>query len=91
MVAVLAGRDEGSRHVVRAGFEDEAARGFNFADLAFGGNAQACRSAHSVGLFGGRLEQVHIEPDEAATSAALDRGAAEVARPIAQRLIDAVS
>ena len=40
---------------------------------------------------GGRLEQVHIEPDEAATTAALDRGAAEGARPIAQRLIDAVT
>jgi hypothetical protein len=40
---------------------------------------------------GGRLEQVHIEPDEAATITALDRGAAEVARPIAQRLIDAVT
>lgn len=40
---------------------------------------------------GGRLERVYIEPDEAATTAALDRGAEEVARPLARRLIDAVT
>jgi hypothetical protein len=39
----------------------------------------------------GRLEYVHVAPDEAATAAALDTGAAEVARSAAQRLIDALS
>lgn len=40
---------------------------------------------------GGRLERVYSEPDEAATTAALDRCAEEVARPLARRLIDAVT
>ena len=40
---------------------------------------------------GGRLEYVHLEPDEAATAAALDSGAAETARSVARRLIGAVS
>jgi Domain of unknown function (DUF4062) len=40
---------------------------------------------------GGRLEYVHLQPDEAATIAALDNGAAEVARSVARRLISAVS
>ncbi len=40
---------------------------------------------------GGRLEYVHIPPDEAATIAALDLGAAEVARAAARRVIEAVS
>jgi Domain of unknown function (DUF4062) len=40
---------------------------------------------------GGRLDYVHVQPDEVATTAALDNGAAEVARLMARRLIDAVS
>jgi hypothetical protein len=40
---------------------------------------------------GGRLERVRLQPDEAATMAALDNGAAEMARSVARRLIDAVS
>jgi len=39
----------------------------------------------------GQLEFVHVEPDEAASSAALDLGAAEAARPMVQRLIDAAT
>ena len=39
----------------------------------------------------GRLERVHIEPDEAATLAALDLGATDVARAAARRLISAVT
>jgi hypothetical protein len=39
----------------------------------------------------GSLEHVHIQPDEAATMVALDDGAAEMARSLARRLIDAVS
>jgi Domain of unknown function (DUF4062) len=38
----------------------------------------------------GRLDHVHIEPDEAASRSALDTGATEVARPLARRLIDAL-
>lgn len=40
---------------------------------------------------GGRLEYIHVEPDEAATVAALDVGAAEVACSIAQQLINTVT
>jgi hypothetical protein len=39
----------------------------------------------------GQMEFVHIPPDEAATIAALDLGAAEVARATTRRLIDAAS
>jgi hypothetical protein len=39
----------------------------------------------------GRLERVHLQPDEAATIAALDSGAAEIARSTARRLVNAVS
>jgi hypothetical protein len=40
---------------------------------------------------GGRLEYVHVEPDEAGTIAALDSGAAEIAGFLARRLIDTVT
>jgi hypothetical protein len=38
----------------------------------------------------GRLDHIHVEPDETVSRAALDTGAIEAARPLAQRLIDAL-
>ncbi len=49
----------------------------------------ATRSSASI-AGGGRLDRVHIEPDETVSRAALDTGADEAGRPLAQRLIDAL-
>lgn len=38
----------------------------------------------------GRLDHIHVEPDETVSKAALDTGAIEAARPLARRLIDAL-
>ena len=38
----------------------------------------------------GRIDHIHVEPDETVSRAALDTGAIEAARPLAQRLIDAL-
>ena len=74
-----------SRHVAVAAGIDPASL------ITVGRISQLGTQTSATFAGGGRLEQVHIEPDEAATIAALDRGAPEVARPIAQRLIDAVT
>jgi hypothetical protein len=56
-----------------------------------GSIAELATQASATYAGGGRLEYVHLPPDEAATMAALDSGAAEMARSVARRLINAVS
>lgn len=66
------------------------AAGIDPASLTTVGKVSEIASRGSATFAGhGQLEFVHVEPDEAASSAALDLGAAEAARPIVQRLIDA--
>lgn len=68
------------------------AAGIDPASLTTVGKISVIASRGSATFAGhGRLEYVHIEPDEAASAAALDLGAAEAARPIVQRLIDAAA
>jgi hypothetical protein len=47
----------------------------------------ATRSSATI-AGGGRLDHIYVEPDESVPRAALDLEAAEVSRPLAQRLID---
>ena len=68
------------------------AAGIDPASLTTVGKISEMASGGSATFAGhGQLEFVHIEPDEAASAAALDLGAAEAARPIVQRLIDAAA
>ncbi len=68
------------------------AAGIDPASLTTVGKISEMASRGSATFAGhGQLEFVHIEPDEAASAAALDLGAAEAARPIVQRLIDAAA
>jgi len=68
------------------------AAGIDPASLTTVGRVSEIASRGSATFAGrGQLEFVHVEPDEAASSAALDLGAADVARPIVQQLIDAAA
>jgi Domain of unknown function (DUF4062) len=68
------------------------AAGIDPASLTTVGKVSEIASRGSATFAGhGQLEFVHVEPDEAASPAALDLGAAEAARPIVQRLIDAAA
>ncbi len=68
------------------------AAGIDPASLTTVGKVSEIASRGSATFAGrGQLEFVHVEPDEAASPAALDLGAAEAARPIVQRLIAAAA
>ena len=74
-----------SRHVAVAAGIDPASL------ITVGRISQLGTQTSATFAGGGRLEQVHINRMRRLTIAALDRGAAEVARSVARRLINAVS
>jgi len=81
----------GRMRVIKAGHV-AIAEGIDPASLTTVGSvSELATQASAAYAGGGRLEYVHLQPDEAATIAALDNGAAEVARSVARRLINAVS
>jgi hypothetical protein len=81
----------GRMRVIKAGHVAIAA-GIDPATLTTVGSvSELATQASAAYAGGGRLECVHLQPDEAATIAALDNGAAEVARSLARRLINAAS
>ena len=81
----------GRLRVINAG-QVAVAAGIDPASLTTVGSvAELATQASAAFAGGGRLEYVHLQPDEAATIAALDNGAAEAARSVARRLISAVS
>jgi len=81
----------GRLRVINAGRVAVAA-GIDPASLTTVGSvSELATQASATYAGGGRLKYVHLQPDEAATIAALDNGAAEAARSMARRLISAVS
>ena len=81
----------GRLHVINAGHAAIAV-GIDPASLITVGNVSELATQTSATYAGGgRLEYVHLQPDEAATIAVLGNGAAEVARSMARRLISAVN
>jgi hypothetical protein len=81
----------GRLHVINSG-QVAVAVGIDPASLITVGSVSELATRTSATYAGGgRLEHVYVEPDEAATIAALDNGAAEVARSVARRLISAVN
>ncbi|MGH3247548.1 MAG: DUF4062 domain-containing protein [Trebonia sp.] len=81
----------GRMRMINAG-QVAVAAGIDPASLTtIGSVSELATQASAAYAGGGRLEYVHLQPDEAATKAALDNGAAEAARSVAQRLISAVS
>ena len=81
----------GRLRVINAGQVAVAAGIYPASLTTVGSVSELATQASAAYAGGGRLEYVHLQPDEAATIAALDNGAAEVARSMARRLIDAVT
>jgi hypothetical protein len=59
--------------------------------ITVGSVSELATQASATYADGGLLDYVHLQPDEAATIAALENGATEVAHSVARRLINAVS
>lgn len=77
--------------VINAG-QVAVAAGIDPASLTTAGSVSELATQESAAYAGGgRLEYVHLQPDEAATTAALDNAAAEAARSMARRLTSAAS